>query len=226
MQSGLRYADTTAEARSTVSSNSGGDALQRFLASMVMDFDMWHDGTGYDLDLLDKLSPDERPAAERALIEHTPRDWRDIEALARLATPAARNAIEESLHSKDGHVRREARRHAGGAEDPAERERHLIRSLEDDQLFGSLGQAIDEAAEFHPPAVVDALLRGALGRDGEAAVHFAALLLFIHGKAAEPFDWNHRPFFLRFATTDRAEREAAFCELCQMIGVDPGAYPR
>ena len=75
-----------------------------------------------------------------------------------------------------------------------------------------------------PPAVVDALFRGALWRDGDVAVHFAAMLMFLHGMAGEPFDWEQRPFFLRFNTTDRREREAVFTELCEKVGVDPKEY--
>jgi hypothetical protein len=203
-----------------------GSVLQRFLASMVMNFDMWHDGTGYDLPLLDSMSQEERDQAEDAVIRHSPRDWRDIEALARIDSPRARRQIEAALMSTDNHVRREAIRHAGDKAQPNERERLLVRSLEKDVIYGGLTQAIDEASTFHPPTVVDALFRGALNRDGEIAVHFAALLMFIHGKATEPFDWDHRPFFLRFHTTDRAEREIVFRELCQTVGVDPAKYLR
>jgi hypothetical protein len=200
--------------------------LQRFLASTVMDFDMWHDGTGYDLTLLDRMSQDERAQAEEALIRHSPRDWRDIEALARIDSSSARREIEAALTSTDNHVRQEAIRHAGEKARPADREQLLVRSLDNDLIYGGLTQAIEEVATFHPPAVVDALFRGALNRDGEIAVHFAALLMFIHGKAAEPLDWDYRPFFLRFHTTGRAEREIVFRELCQSVGVDPAKYLR
>jgi hypothetical protein len=201
-------------------------ALERFIASMVPNFDMWHDGTGYDLALLDLMSEDERIKAEDALIRHSPRDWRDIEALARIDSSRARRWVEAALTSTDNHIRREAMRHAGDMAQPADRERLLVRSLENDVIYGGLTQAIDEAATFHPPAVIEALFRGAMNRDGEAAVHFAALLMFIHGKATEPFDWNHRPFFLRFHTTDRAAREMVFRELCETCGVDPAKYLR
>ena len=205
---------------------SSSGALERFIASMVPNFDMWHDGTGYDLTLLDLMSQEERDRAEDALVRHSPRDWRDIEALARIDSPRARREIETALTSTDNHVRREAMRHVGEHAQPADRERLLIRSLENDVVYGGLTQAIDEAATFHPPTVVDALFRGALSRDGDIAVHFAALLLFIHGKATEPFDWNHRPFFLRFHTTDRAQRETVFRELCESVAVDPAKYLR
>jgi hypothetical protein len=71
---------------------------------------------------------------------------------------------------------------------------------------------------------VNALFRGVLHRDGETAVLFAALLMFVHGKATSAFDWDQRPFFLRFNTQNTAERRAAFHELCDKIGVDGSAY--
>ncbi|HEY4328691.1 MAG TPA: hypothetical protein VGN88_03060, partial [Phycisphaerae bacterium] len=92
--------------------------------------------------------------------------------------------------------------------------------------YDGLTEALDEAETFHPPAVMDALFKAALTRDGEAAVHFAALLFFLHGKAKEAFDWDHRPFFLRFNEPDLQLRKAAFKELCQTVGVDSAKYMR
>jgi hypothetical protein len=198
--------------------------LDRFLASMVMDYEMWHEGLSYDLAMLDKLAGEDLKVAELALINHSPLDWRDIEALARIDTPTARKAVVAGLRHADPAVRRAARKHAGDQEDPAEREQLLIRSLEHDDIFGGLSQSLDEVEDVHPPAVIDALFRGALKRDGEAAVHFAAMLYYLHGKAKAPFDWDHRPFFLRFHSTDRGEREQAFRELCDTVGVDPTTY--
>ena len=83
---------------------------------------------------------------------------------------------------------------------------------------------LDQVAKFHPPEIVADLLRGALERKSEVAIHFAALLMFIHGKAREPFDWAQRLFFLRFETRTHAEREAVFRELCEKIGVTPEIY--
>ena len=54
-------------------------------------------------------------------------------------------------------------------------------------------------------------------------VHAAALSLFLAGKAKEPFDWDERPFFLRFGSEDRAERLVAYRELQQRVGeLEPG----
>jgi len=56
------------------------------------------------------------------------------------------------------------------------------------------------------------------------AVHFAAMLFYLFGKAKEPFDWEKRPFFLRFNTEDRKERVKVFRELCQKLKINPEKY--
>jgi hypothetical protein len=71
---------------------------------------------------------------------------------------------------------------------------------------------------------VAALFRAALREEGSPAFHAAARLAFIHGKAKEAFDWDLRPLFLRFNTTDRVERAAAFRDLCTLCEVDPEPY--
>jgi hypothetical protein len=72
--------------------------------------------------------------------------------------------------------------------------------------------------------MVEALFRAALRDEGEAAVHAAARLAYIHGKAKEPFDWDRRPFFLQFGDADPAVRRAAFAQLCRECGVDATRY--
>jgi hypothetical protein len=200
------------------------DAARRFMESMKITYEKWHDGEGYDLEALAQVKGEELKRIEAVLLDRKPWDWRDIEALAQIDSPEARKAIESSLNSSDANVRREARKHVPEKIDPAERERLLISALENDELLlDNLGTSIDEAETFHPPGVIDALFRGALNRP-EAGVHFAALLMYLHGKADEPFDWSQRPFFLRFNTPDRREREIAFRELCEKVGVDPAKY--
>ena len=54
-------------------------------------------------------------------------------------------------------------------------------------------------------------------------VNFAGLLKYIFGKTNSPFDRDQRPFFLDFHTPG-TDREAAFRELHQEIGVDPSLY--
>jgi len=59
-------------------------------------------------------------------------------------------------------------------------------------------------------------------RGGDIAVHYAAMLMFIHGKAKSAFDWDLRPFFLRFNTEAPHERALACLELCARIEEKPG----
>jgi hypothetical protein len=199
-------------------------AVARFAASMVIDYEKWHDGVGYDIDALRATSAVERAEIEAILLERGAKDWRDVEALAALDTESARKALRAALKSGDHEIRLAVQRHAPHLVAGDERTASLVRALEGSSLYGGLSQAIDEAEEFHPPEVMDALFRGALHREGEAAVHFAALLEFLHGKAAEPFDWSRRPFYLKFHATDRSEREALFRELCRRCGVDAAKW--
>ena len=201
-------------------------AAKKFLASMKVTFDMWHDGEGYDLDALEEVPKSECKAIERLLINHTPRDWRDIEALALFDSPAARQAIKAALKHAGPKVRREAMEQMPEKISPAKREALLINALKTKGLCSGLSEALDEVEEFHPPKVIDTLLRCALDRDGEAAVHFVAMLYFLHGKSKEAFDWAHRPFFLKFHTSNPVERKALFRELCATLGVDVRKYLR
>ena len=101
-----------------------------------------------------------------------------------------------------------------------ERSAMLVRALQLDELSGVLSLALDQVGAFHPPAIVDALLRGLFARPGDVACHFAAMLAFVFKKADSSFDWEFRPLFLRFNTDLHAERVDAFRELCALIGLD------
>jgi hypothetical protein len=196
----------------------------RFERSMEIDYEKWHDGIGYDIETLRGASEAERRQIETLLLARGVRDWRDVEALAALDTPQANEALRAALRHPDPEIRMAVARCAPQLVAEEERAASLAEALRTAEFMGGLSQALDDAAKFHPREVVEALLRGVLHRDGEAAFHFSALLLFIHGKAASPFDWDRRPFFFRFDTADRKAREAAFRDLCQEIGVDSSEY--
>jgi hypothetical protein len=195
--------------------------LGRFQRSMVIDYEKWHDGVGYDLDALAAATPAERSVIETLLMQRGAKDWRDVEALAALNTPGADVALKAAIGNPDHEIRLAVAQHAPHLVPETERVASLVRALQASSLGGGLSQALDQAAEFHPKPVVDALFHGALHRDGESAVSFAALLLFVHDKASSPFDWDQRPFLLRFNTENKQERESAFVELCAKIGADP-----
>jgi hypothetical protein len=199
-------------------------AFERFLESMTLDQDKWRDGSGYELAALDAMTGEERGQIESRLLARDPPDWRDLEALVRLDTPAARHALRQALRHADPAVRGAALRYGGDLLSEGERLLAIRRALQEATFFNGLSEALEAIEIFHPPEVVDLLLRALLTREGEVAVHLAALLCFLHGQAAEPFDWDQRPFFLRFSEADPTLREAALRDLCARIGRDPEPF--
>lgn len=196
-----------------------GSLLARFEASMHIDYVKWHDGIGYDLSLIPQASPAERQAIEAMLLARDCRDWRDVEALAALGGYSARLALRRALQSDDDAIRMAVLSYAPGLASDDERCACLLRALEQASFGSGLSEALREVETTHPPAVIDALLRGLLAREGDVACHFAAMLYFLHDHASSPFDWSHRPFFLRFNTPDPVARAAAGRELCATLGI-------
>ncbi|MBX3636564.1 MAG: hypothetical protein KF683_14425 [Rubrivivax sp.] len=199
------------------------EAMRAWDASRAIDYERWREGTGYDLDALARMTPIERDSVETSLL-HGLRDWRDVQALAALDTPRARAALRRVLDEGSDALRMAVLRDAphivpADAGGSAARERALVQALATAELYGGLSQALDEVETFHPPAVLDALWRGLRERDGGTAVHFAAMLTYLHGAADEPFDWAQRPFFLTFHTEDAAERAAAIAELRRRLAL-------
>jgi len=201
-----------------------GKTADRFHASMTVDYDKWHDGIGYDLDAIREAKEDERGAIERMVLANSPRGWRDIEAMAVLNTPRTIKELKAILNGDDNQLKQAVDRYAPNLMTRKSRTARLVTALEESVIYGGLTQALDDLPDFHPPEAVQALFRGALRREGEVAVHFAAMLYYLHGKAKEPFDWSHRPFYLRFHAPVGPEREAVFRELCAKVGVDPERY--
>src|SRR5205085_816667 len=81
-------------------------------------------------------------------------------------------------------------------------------------------EALSLCQEMKIPAVLNALLKCARDHPSDG-VTCAALVYYHAGLADEPFDWSHRPFFLRFNAGDPGDRQAAFEELCAKLGKDP-----
>ena len=197
------------------------DAYRRFQSSMIIGFDEWHDGTPYDLDALDAMTPEELKAVEAMLIARSDRHWRDIEALARIGTRTALAAVGADATDADENTRLFAAKTLDLAGEPLDLSPQIVAALQQDETFGGLSQALDLAARRPTEPVVRALIDGARSAPDNRGVHFAALLYFIHGKADEPFDWDRRPFFLRFTPEDPQDRERAFAEMCAELGLEP-----
>jgi hypothetical protein len=200
--------------------------LQRFEASMQIGFEEWHDGIGYDIEAIRLASQAERETIEQIIINHSPRDWRDIEALAEINTECARETIKEAIIDPNPVVRVAVTRFAPDLITDNERSKSIIDALQNTEIFFGFSNVLDEVERYHPEEVKEALINGLLHRRGDVAVHFAAMLFYLFGQAKEPFDWKQRPFFLRFNTEYRKERLEAFRELCQKLKISPEKYLR
>ena len=198
--------------------------LQRFIKSMEIDYEKWHDGVGYDLEAIKQASPNESRKIEQILVDRIPKDWRDIEALAQIATPNAQEAIKKAIRDPNPKVQIAVARFTPKLISDSQKTQTLVRILQNKEVFNGLSQALDEVEEYHSEEIKEALIKGLLSREGEAAVLFAAMLFYIYGKAKEPFDMNQRPFFLTFNTKNKAERLSAFLELCKQLKINPEKY--
>lgn len=204
---------------------SGPPSLGVFWPNLEVDFEKWHDGIGHDLEALDSLPEPEKRAVEAYLVQRGIRDWRDVEALARLDGDAARTALRGALVQGELEVRLAVARHRPDWLTPSARTALLVDALDQAVPFAGLSTTVDAVVEFHPPVVMSALWRCLASRDGGVAVHYAALLAYLHGVAGSPFDMALRPFFLSFNTEDAQVRRAAISALRDKITLEGNPEP-
>jgi hypothetical protein len=195
------------------------------MASTDIDYERWHDGVPYDLEAIAELPPGEREEVEAWLLPRASNDWRDLEGLLALGTTRGQDAVVNQLrHGTIGMRLAAARRLPDDPVIEPDREEAIVDGLATATVLSGLTTALDLATERRTPRVMDALFRAALRTDDIMAVHAAARLAFIHGKAKEPFDWDRRALYLRFGDADPTVRRAAFVELCRECEVDPARY--
>lgn len=196
----------------------GGPVFDRFVKSMQIDYEKWREGIGYDLEAIAEANDEDRAQIVQMLIRQGLEGWRDVQALAAIGSEQAKEALREAMRVGTGEVRMAVLDYAPELADDAERTKLIVRALETGEFYADLTRALDWAAEFHPPEVEDALWRGIRDREGGIACHFAALLMYIHGQAKSRFDWDHRPFFLKFNTDSPTERASMLEELKRRLG--------
>ena len=199
-------------------------AFLRFLASMTITREMWHDGIGYDTEALRGATPEELAALVPRLAACA--DWRDVEALREIAkignnasAQPARAALRARAEGQDDIAMRaqDALRELG--EPCKDQEQSIIEALNRMTEDAAFDRALDQSEDYPDSAAIKwALLRGAREHPARGA-HCAAMLCFHCGLASEAFDWDHRPFFLRFNPDDTADRMKAFEELCAKTGL-------
>ena len=196
------------------------EALERFLASMILDVDKWRDGEPYDLDALGEITPAERTHVLAVLQERlagSGADWRDVDAVAALGIRAADTLLRRCAWHADAAVRLRAAPLLAARGDATVVERELLRILRDRESNAPI-EATMRLAEEHPSEPVkQALLVCAIHGAPHLRVHAAALALYLAGVAKDAFDWDHRPLFLQFGEDDESVRVAALGALRSLM---------
>src|SRR5690349_7321243 len=82
------------------------DAFKTFQASMVMDYEKWHDGIGYDLTAFDAMTPEEQKQVLAEARARKGSDWRDVELLEHAGSDA--HAVAEAMEGKSPQARMKA----------------------------------------------------------------------------------------------------------------------
>lgn len=193
--------------------------FERFRRSARIDLDNWRDPQ-HDLEAIRCAAPDERVQIEALLLSRGIQHVMDVEAFAFLDSENTRQALTAKWRTGSPEIRAAIVHFVPNLVDEAEKLDELIGRINDCDVYDGLDLTLQQIESCHPPAVISAMMSRVARDPGPAAVHFAAMLLFVCGQAAEPFDWEHRPFFLRFGTGDEADRQAALRELAQRIGVE------
>lgn len=199
-----------------------GQSYTRFIESMEIAYEQWHDGIGYNIEALAGLEEADRSAVEEVLLKHLAShpDWRDVEALQALGTPRALDAVRAAAEHPKSDVRAAALREAlnAGADNAASIEGPLVRGLQQVRSLTDLIPLLQLTPRCPTPSVKQTLLECARG-NANIRVHSAAMLMFLCGQAKEPFDTELRPFFLQFNTDQAPELQACWEQLRSRTGL-------
>lgn len=187
-------------------------AIAAFVTARPGGFEAWHDGLGYPLEAIATMNRATREALACAL---PVRDGRDIEALVALALPGVPALLRQRFEAAAGRQRSTLGLallyYAPDVVAQEERTQlvcHSIASLAQGQDQG-LDAVLVTAQRWHPDPVLDALWCALECPDPVVVMHVAALLTYLYGLAAEPFDMALRSQYLRFISDDAAERQEA-----------------
>jgi hypothetical protein len=199
------------------------DNLQKFLKSMEIGFFEWHDGTGYDLEILNKLNPEETKFIETLLISRKDQDWRDVEGLATLKTPLAIEALKACLTSPNNEVKLFAVRYLKEMNIMDRIDEVVGETLPQTRIGGGFTYALSLIEKYPSEILKHKVLWCVINGDDDIRIHCAAMALFLYGKAKSNFDMEQKIVF-EFKDADRSKRIDPFFRLCHLIGVDPGEF--
>lgn len=191
-------------------------AWKRFQESTQIGYEQWHDGVGYDLGALDDLDDHDRKRAEEFLLPRAEADWRDLEALERLGTPRALDAISRARLSKNAEIRMYA--FSYGPEASAdERDRAIVESLDEVEPFAGLTVTMRLVRRYPTPTVIEKLWSQVRARC-QNSYHAAEALALIAGVLEDEWDMTHRDLFLRLQSAESEDRRLAVAEFEKLVG--------
>ena len=196
------------------------EAARRFEASMVIGYEQWHDGIGYDLEALAQMTEAERQAVGKVLtarVRSREAEWRDTEALAALGGAEAKAALRRTMETGDLETQLHAARELDAMGEKVDIEKIIAKVLKRGGFGQGVSMALMLVPEYDSPYMHKVLLECAQEGDRTVRVHAAAMCLYLAGLAKEPFEWAQRPFFLQFGVEDIAVRQKAYAELCQRL---------
>lgn len=196
---------------------------QRFLRAARITAENWRDPQ-HDWQAIQQASPGERLSIEQYLMARGVRHAIDVQALAMLGTPGADQALREAFQSGSAEIRAAVVRFAPQTIEPAAMRSELLQRVAECDAYAGLSLTLEQIEGEYTPQLQAAMLTRIARDPGVAAVHFAGLLLYLHGQAESTFDWEQRPFLLRFNPGDVADRRVALAELCDRIGASSETY--
>lgn len=203
------------------------DAYETFKKSMVIGYDEWHDGVGYDLEAFDAMRPDEREKVVAGLREKSKGDldWREMEVLGRENSTASFDRLRDELIGGSVEHRAQAldEINSMGRMTPSVFDHKLAELLDDVTDEDGVTQTLLLVGEEPGPKTKAALERGMRERP-DVALHFASQMLDLAGLSDDmaAFDPKFRPTLLKLLPDEPDDvREAAVKQvLAWLEGVD------
>lgn len=198
------------------------EAVRKFEESMIMDFDMWHDGEGYDLSAIDDMTAEERKQVARTLRARD-QTWRETEALAALDLTDVDDVVAETARtstSSNNRMTAASALHERGKMDKAEFETLLCNEIR--RLTGKGDGAIRILleAEAMPTEKVKQALLWSSWNSTDDSMSCAARLLYLCGKAEDQLAWSHRAWLFDLKPNNsHFTRKKAFDKLCELCGM-------
>ena len=197
---------------------------EHFIKSMEIGYMEWHDGIGYAIEEFPNMDDSQLQRIESILIERKDRDWRDVEALAALNTPAAAQALKDCLHNSNLEARLFAVRYLKELNIQDSVEEVLLKTLPETTIGGGMTFALQLIESYPTERLKQLLLWCSQYGNKDIRIHCAALALYLYGVTDKAFDGEQKIIFA-FREENPEKRRPAFLELCRMVNVYPDRLP-